>query len=435
MKKSIEIPYTPRPAFLPFHARTERWSCLVAHRRAGKTVAAINDILIKALVKKGAYALIAPFRAQIKAVAWEYLKHYAHEVTASANEAELLVVLINGASIRLFGADNPDSLRGLGFDGVYLDEYGDFKPSVWGNVIRPTLSDRQGWAVFGGTPKGHNQFHDISRVAQATEGWFYLNLPASKSKLLPDEELAAARVQLSDDQYQQEYECSFEAAILGAYYGEEMRLLTESGRITDIEWQPDLPVYTAWDLGYRDDTAIWWYQLIGDEIHVLDYFGVSGADIPELAAEIGERPYTYARHWLPHDARARTLASGGKSVIEQMGFFLGLSSMGIVADLSVQDGIQAVRMMFPRVWFDKKCSEGIEALRQYQRNYDEDKKAFRRTPRHDWCSHPADAFRMLAVAEHREVKEELKKGKTLNEITLNELWDYNDSKLRRIQKV
>jgi len=434
--QEVNIPYTPRAAFAPFHERTERWGCLVAHRRAGKTVAAINDIIRRGLLKKGHYALIAPFRAQIKAVAWEYLKHYAFQVLKSANEAELTCVLTNGSNIRLFGADNPDSLRGLGFDGLYLDEYGDFKPSVWGNVIRPTLSDKQGWAVFGGTPKGHNQFYDIARVAQETEGWFFLNLPASNSKLLPDEELEAARSQLSEDQYSQEYECSFDAAILGAYYGEEMRGVTDQGRITEVPYDPSVPVFTAWDLGYRDDTAIWWYQLIGNEVHVLDYYGVSGADIPELMGIVQDKPYKYGRHWLPHDARAKTLASGGKSVVEQMAYYLGADTLAVVPDLSIQDGIQAVRRMLPRVWFDTKCTEGVEALRQYQRNYDEDKKAFRRTPRHDWTSHPADAFRMMAVSEHKESeKVKLVRGKTLQDITLDELWEYTEDQAKKQERI
>lgn len=147
----IVIRYAPRKAFLPFHERTQRWACLVAHRRAGKTVAAINDIIRAAMFAKSQsplYGYCAPYRSQAKSVAWDYLKVYAAPVTRETNESELTVELINGAKIRLFGADNADAMRGLGFDGIYLDEYGDFKPSVFGNVIRPALSDKQGWAVF-----------------------------------------------------------------------------------------------------------------------------------------------------------------------------------------------------------------------------------------------------------------------------------------------
>ena len=431
-KREIIIPYAPRSAFMPFHNRTERWSCLVAHRRAGKTVAAINDIIKRALLEGGRgaqYAYIAPFRSQAKSVAWDYLKYYAKAVSESSNESELTVTLINGAKVRLFGADNADAMRGLGFNGVYLDEYGDFKPSVWGNIVRPALSDRLGWAVFGGTPKGKNQFHDIYKVSQATPDWFLLRLPASVSKLLPATELKAASQQLSQDQYDQEYECSFDAAILGAYYGQEMRQVDADGRIRDLRFDPDADVMSAWDLGYRDDTAIWFYQVVRNEIHVLDYYAVSGASIEEIAKVVIDKGYRYTRHYLPHDARAKTLASGGKSIVEQLAVHLGgMNKLSIVPEIGVQDGIQAVRMILPKCYFDPICDEGLEALRQYQREYDEDKKAFRQTPRHDWCSHPADSFRMMAVA-YRENKadEPPPKGRTLQTITLDELWDFEQT--------
>jgi len=429
----VEIPYAPRRAFMPFHNRTHRWACLVAHRRAGKTVAAINDMIRAAFTSKDSmplYGYVAPYRSQAKSVVWDYLKHYSRPISKDANEAELTVTLLNNSKIRLFGADNADAMRGLGFSGVYLDEFGDFKPSVWGNVVRPALSDKQGWCVFGGTPKGKNQFYDIRQTAaKQKDDWFLLELPASKSGLLPETELDAARSQLSKDQFDQEYECSFEAAILGAFFGVEMREATDTGRITRVDYQPEVPVHTAWDLGYRDDTAIWFYQVIRGEIHVIDYYAVSGANISELAAVVTGKPYKYGKHYLPHDARAKTLAASGKSVIEQMAEHLGINNMAIVPDLSVQDGIQAVRMMLPYTWFDEdRCSEGLEALRQYQREYDEDKKAFRQTPRHDWCSHPADAMRMLAIAWRAEptvkppdVVKPLMIGPE-NTVTLNDMW-------------
>jgi len=396
-------------------------------------VAAVNDLIRAAVTSTEKspplFAYVAPYRSQAKAVAFNYLKEFSHPILQNSNESELEVTLVNGARIRLFGADNADAMRGLGLSGVYLDEYGDFRPSVWGNVIRPTLSDRQGWAVFGGTPKGKNQFWDIFDMAGRNDDWFLLRLPASTSGLLPQSELDAVQAQLSPNQYQQEYECSFEASILGAIWGDEMRDVTDTGRITAVACDPDLPVHTAWDLGYRDDTAIWFYQVLRDEIHVIDYYAVSGATVSDIAATILQKPYRYGRHQLPHDARAKTLASGGKSIIEQLAMHLGLGSLAIVPDLSVQDGIQAVRTMLPRVWFDAgKCRDGIEALRQYQREYDEDKKAFRQSPRHDWCSHPADAFRMLAVAWRQEPARERPVAERplivgeQNTATLNDMW-------------
>jgi hypothetical protein len=408
LTKEYVIPYKPRQAFKPFHSRSTRWACLVAHRRAGKTVACINDLIRRAFTDgktDGRYAYIAPYHAQAKSIAWDYLLRYTADVRQTQNASELWVELLSGARIRLFGADNPDALRGLYLDGVILDEYADMRPRVWGEIIRPLLADRQGWAVFIGTPKGHNAFYDIWRTSTASDGWFSASIKASSSGLLPDDELVDARRGMTQDQYDQEFECSFEAAILGAYYGKELRELEESGRISAVEYDPEIPVHTAWDLGYHDDTAIWFYQVSQSEIHVIDFYSASGLSIPEYAEVVTSKSYRYGKHWLPHDARAKTLASGGKSIIEQLIPLLGGPQMlAIVPSLSVQDGIQAARVMLPRVWFDREqCYEAVELLKQYQREYDEDKKTFRDKPRHDFTSHAADAFRMLALS-WREIK-------------------------------
>jgi hypothetical protein len=441
----IKLPYEPRKAFMPYHNRTQRWACLVAHRRAGKTVAAINDLIRAAITASGPYPLfgyIAPYRAQAKSVAWTYLKDFSDPIAQSTNESELTVTLINGAVIRLFGADNADGIRGLGFNGVVCDEFGDWKPSVFPLVVRPALSDKQGWCVMMGTPKQRNAFYDVYARAQKSPEWFCMSLPADKSGLLPSTELEAARAQLTEDQFAQEYLCSFDAAIVGAIYGIEMRQAMDQGRITTVYYDPSIPVHTAWDLGYRDDTAIWWYQVIRGEIHVIDFYAVSGATIPELADVVRSKSYKYGKHHLPHDARAKTLASGGKSIIEQMAEFLGLANLAIVPDLGLQDGIQAVRRMLPRCWFDAdKCEDGLEALRQYQREYDEDKKAFRQTPRHDWTSHPADAFRMLAIAWQAEpTKQVAPEARTLivgpeNEVTLNDMWAAHERQMPRRARI
>jgi hypothetical protein len=372
----------------------------VAHRRAGKTVACINDLIKRAFTDNkqiGRYAYIAPYHSQAKSIAWDYLLRYTADVRTQANASELWVELLNGARIRLFGADNPDALRGLYLDGVILDEYADMRPRVWGEIIRPLLADREGWAVFIGTPKGHNAFYEIFKTSQVSSSWYSASIKASESGLLPKSELEDAARGMSEDQYEQEFECSFEAAILGAYYGKELKFAEH--RITDVPYDPESPVYTAWDLGYHDDTAIWFYQVITGEIHLIDYFSGSGLSVSDYAKAVLDKPYKYEKHWLPHDARAKTLASNGKSIIEQLSEHLGMNKLDIVPSLSVQDGIQAARAAFYRMWFDReKTGEAVELLKQYQREWDDDKKAFRDKPRHDFTSHCADAFRMMAVA-------------------------------------
>lgn len=428
----IEL-YKPRDVFLDFHDRQQRWAVIIAHRRAGKTVSCINDALWRAITEgkeNARYAYIAPYYAQAKSIAFDYLMQFSEPARVRHNISELWVELFNGARIRLFGADNPDALRGMYLDGVVLDEYADMKPKIWGEVIRPLLADRRGWATFIGTPKGHNTFYDIYQYATLNpDEWYCKVLRASQTNLIEQTELDDALKSMSIDQYQQEFECSFEASIIGAIWGVELRLLTDAGRITKVECDNLFPVHTAWDLGYNDATAIWWYQVVHGEIRVLDYHEAHGQPIIYYANQIKERPYEYGTHWLPHDARAKTLASGGKSIIEQIFDKLPKESFKIVPNLSLQDGIQASRMALSRTWFDAmKCSEGIECLRQYQREYDEDKKVFRDKPRHDWTSHGSDAFRMLAVAWQDEA-DTIKQNQPMrgisvgqNEVTLEEMW-------------
>jgi hypothetical protein len=406
----------------------------VAHRRCGKTVLCINDLIYRALIddkEDGRYAYVAPYYAQSKTIAWDYLVRFSRPVLAKANQSELWVELVNGARIRLFGADNPDALRGLYLDGVVLDEYADMKPSIFGAVLRPLLADRKGFCTFIGTPKGHNSFWEMYQTATSSPDWYVKVLRASQTGLLDQAELDDAAKTMTQDQYLQEFECDFESAILGAYYGKEMRALTDAGRITEIEYDPLFPVHTAWDLGYSDDTAIWWYQVVHGEIRLLDYHSSNGQPVAFYAGIIQareeERGYTYGTHWLPHDARAKTLSSN-RSVIEQLGDKIPLKTIKITPNLKLQDGIQASRLALTRAWFDHKCNDGIECLRQYQREYDEDKKVFRDKPRHDWTSHGADAFRYLAIVWKDEAKivdpeapiRGVFVGKT--DVSLNELW-------------
>jgi hypothetical protein len=441
----VELDYQPRDVFLPFHERTQRWAIIVAHRRCGKTVACINDLIYKAIMEgkeDGRYAYLAPYYAQAKSIAFDYLMRFSEPVRVNHNVSELWVELVNGARIRLFGADNADSLRGLYLDGVVLDEYADMKPSTWGAVLRPLLADRNGWATFIGTPKGHNQFWDVYNNATQDPDWYVKTLRASQTGLLPDTELADASKMMSQDQYLAEFECDFESSILGAYFGKEMRQLTDQGRITEVEYDPLFKVHTAWDLGYSDDTAIWFFQVIHGEIRLLDYHYSNGQPVAFYAGVIqsreAERGYEYGYHYLPHDARAKTLASN-RSVIEQLSDKLPMKSLRIVPNLGLQDGIQASRLALTRAWFDHKCADGIECLRQYQREYDEDKKVFRDKPRHDWTSHGADAFRYLSIVWKDEAKivtkDEPIRGVFVGntDVSLNDLW--KETKVRTNSRV
>ena len=396
----VEIPYAPRAQFRDFHNRKERFACIVAHRRAGKTVSAINDLIRSALTnprKNVRVAYIAPYYRQAKAVAWDYVKEFTAPIPGCVtNESELRVDFPNGARLRLFGADNFDAMRGLYFDDVVLDEPADFPSSAWPTVIRPALADREGRATFIGTPKGKNEFWEIYTRATKEPNWFSAILKSSDTGILPERELVEARAAMGDDRYQQEFECSFEAALVGAYYGKEMAEAMKAGRVTRVPYSPAHTVVTAWDLGMADSTAIWFAQYVGVEWRVIDYYEASGVGLDHYAKMLDAKPYLYDRHVLPHDVRVRELGTG-VSRLETLDT-LGVKNVEIAPNLSVEDGIQAVRTFLMTAWMDAEhCERGLEALRQYQRDWDEKGKSWRGRPRHDWTSHGADAMRYLAI--------------------------------------
>lgn len=399
-----ELPYSPRPQFKPFHDRTQRWAALVCHRRAGKTVATLNDLIRAALScdkPNARFAYMAPTYAQAKDVAWTYLQEFTAPIPGvEYNISELRVDLPNGARIRLYGGESYERLRGLYLDGIVVDEYGDIDPRAWSEVIRPALSDRRGWAVFIGTPKGRNHFCDLWEAAANDPAWFRHMLKASESGLLPSDELTDARKTMTAEQYEQEYECSFQAAVMGAYYGREMTEAEQGKRIANVPWEPDLQVHTAWDLGIGDSTAIWFAQTAGREVRVIDYLENSGVGLDWYARELSTRRYVYGDHFLPHDAEVKELGSG-KSRVETLAN-LGISAR-VLPMQRLEDGINAARLILPVCWFDaEKCKRGIEALRMYRRDWDEKRKVFHDRPRHDWASHGADAFRYLAQGINRD---------------------------------
>jgi ABC transporter substrate binding protein len=270
----LDLDYRGREQFLGFHARGERFACIVTHRRAGKTVACIQALQRAALTcarERPRFAYLSPFLKQSKTVAWDYLRGASApliEMGARVRESELRVDYPNGGQVRLYGADNPDALRGIYLDGVVLDEYADMDARVWAEIIRPALADRAGWAVFIGTPKGRNAFFALWRRAQSEANWFSLMLKASDTGLILADELELARRDLTEEQYAQEFECSFEAAVAGAYYGKLMARAEEERRVARAPHDPAAPVWTSWDLGMRDATAIWFAQAIGREIRI-----------------------------------------------------------------------------------------------------------------------------------------------------------------------
>lgn len=409
----VTIPYSPRPFQREVHAllAKSRFGVLVCHRRFGKTVLGVNQLIRGALTckkERPRFGYIAPTYTQGKATAFDYFRHYSAPIPGhTVNQSELRVDYPNGGQARIYGGDNPDSLRGLYFDGVMPDEFGLHQAKTYSEVIGPTLVDRGGWCLFGGTPNGKNQFYEIAQHAKEREAagdpdWFYREYPASKTGLIDPKELERASREMTPDEYAQEYECSFEASVKGAIYAREMEAAKADKRITRVPYDPMLPVDTDWDLGIGDSMAIWFSQSTkSGEVRLIDYYEHSGEGFPHYVGMLQGKGYTYGQHWAPHDIQVRELSSGKSrlEVARSMGIrFMVTPRVQASQNTEVEEGIHSARMLFPRCWFDaEKCKLGLEALMNYRRDYNQRLGEFKASPVHDWSSHGADAFRGLAV--------------------------------------
>ena len=399
MNNVLNTGYQPREPQKLIHqmVKDNRFTVVVAHRRMGKTVSAINQLVHSALLcdkPSPRFAYIAPTYAQCKRIAWDYLLQYTRPLGAIANIAELRVDFM-GRRISLYGADNHDSLRGIYLDGVVIDEIGDINPLIFSEVVRPALTDRLGWAMFIGTPKGNNHFKDLrDRADKGDDKWSLLEFKASETGLIIATELALAKNEMGDDKYQQEFECSFNAAVEGSYYGQIINDLEVKNQITTIPREALSKTYCAWDLGISDSTAIWVAQVVGKEIRLVDFYENHSQGLDTYVTWLRDNGWSDATQLLPHDVVVRELGTGKsrQEMLEEAGL-----EITVVKKLPIADGIQAVRRLLPRCWFDKNVKQGLDALRNYRRNYDEKRNVFFDTPLHDWCSHASDAFRYLAV--------------------------------------
>lgn len=413
MLTKVVIPYTPRPLQRDVGrlCRSKRFGVLVCHRRFGKTVLGVNINQQAAMMcekERPRVAYIAPTYTMGKTVAWDYMQHYARPIPGvTFNQAELRIDYPNRGQARIFGADNPDALRGIYLDRAVLDEFGLHPAKTFSEVIGPTLVDRGGSALFLGTPNGKNQFYEIAQHAKGEEAkgnpeWFFREFKASQTGLLDPEYLAQARALMTADEYAQEFECSFEASVKGAIYAGEIAALRDNQHIASVPYDPMLPVDTDWDLGIGDAMTIWFSQSTrSGEVRLIDYHETSGDGFPQLVGVLNAKRYTYGKHWAPHDIVVRELGSGKSRLEVAAAFGLRFEVTPRIhssAGQEVEEGIHAVKMLLPRCWFDAvKCKAGLEALMNYRRDYNQRLNEFKATPVHDKYSHGADAFRGLAV--------------------------------------
>jgi len=397
---NVEIDYRPRKSQLLIHDAIEnnRFVVVVAHRRFGKTVSAINALLKSAILldkPNARFAYIAPTYSQAKRVAWDYLLEYTRPLNAVANISELRIDFLGDKRISLYGSENGDSLRGQYFDGVVLDEVGDQDPKIWNEIIRPALADRKGYCLFIGTPKGNNHFREFKERAMVTEGWNFLEFKASDTGILDPQELASAKNEMGEDKYKQEFECSFDAPVEGAYYGSLLHEADNENRVTKIPKDELAKIVCSWDLGVSDSTCIWVAQIVGKEIQLIDCTENHGVGLDYYVSWLRDNGYDKGQQILPHDVRVREMTTGRSRLEVLMEAGLDVT---VAPSLSIADGIQAVRRMLPRCWFDmERTKNGLVALRNYRREFNEKQNVFYDKPVHDWSSHFADSFRYLAI--------------------------------------
>jgi len=403
---TVPLDWAPRPYQFPLWKFLEdggRRAVAVWHRRAGKDLLSINWCAVSTLTRPGLYWHLFPTYNQGRKIAWDgmtrdgrkFLEHFPKEMWEAVNNTEMRLTLKNGSIYQVVGTDNVDRLVGANPVGVVFSEYSLQDPRAW-DYIRPILAENGGWALFIYTARGRNHGYDLLNMARRNEKWFQQTLTVDDTRAISADAVEEERhAGMPEEMIQQEFYCSFDAPLVGSYYGSAMAKLLADGRLTSLPYESRLEVHTAWDLGVGDSTAIVFYQKRGQEIRVIDYYENSGEGLAHYAKIIKEKEYAYGEHLAPHDIQVRELGSG-KSRLE-VARELGIR-FRVVPNLRIDDGIEAVRTTLSKCWFDeKKCSHLIEALRQYRKDFDEKNKVFRDRPLHDWSSHPADAFRYMCV--------------------------------------
>jgi phage terminase large subunit len=426
----ITLPHNwrPRGYQMPAWGALERGvkrMVLIWHRRSGKDDLALHWTCAAMMQRPGTYWHMLPEASQSRKAIWDAVDGHVgirridwvfpKELRRRTLEHQMQLELANGSMWQVLGSDNYDSLVGSPPVGVVFSEYALANPNAWA-MLRPILAENGGWAIFITTPRGRNHAHRIYELARHDPAWFGQLLTVEDTKVISREIIETERREVAkergDDEADafigQEYFCNFDAPVAGAYYARLLALAEAGGRVGSVPYDPRHPVTTAWDLGVGDSTAIWFMQQIGLDVHLIDYYEASGVGADHYAKVIREKDYAYTGHILPHDANDREWGNNASSRVDVLKS-LGVKPHRILARASVDDGINAARMLIQRAKFDPvKCERGLDALRNYQRRWDDTLKIFSQNPLHDWSSHGADAFRYLAqgirdvkVQQHR----------------------------------
>ena len=398
----VTLPFAPRTWQIPLLDDPAPRIVAVVHRRAGKSTALLWKGIKCCVLSKARQARVVdilPYAVMWSRTGlWDQLAEAVRHIPGTEiRKGSMSIAFANGSTFQCGGADNQDSWRGGYADMVILDEYDDTPPSMVPLVIEPMLADRSGELIRSGTPKARGLLQAAYDRAKITAGYSSYLLDYRKTNALPPEAIATLRQEMSDEEFAQELECSFNAPNSGSYYGKLMMQAEEEGRIGIVPHDPVLKVWTSWDLGIDDATAIWCCQISqAGQWRLIDYIEGSGEALDYYVRLLQAKPYIYERHLLPHDSEVRELGSGRTRSETLRG--LGVEPLRIVRQHNVADGIQAVRAILPKVWIDaERCAVGIRALRNYRREWNEQAQTWRSTPVHDFASHAADSLLYLAL--------------------------------------
>lgn len=390
------------------------------HRRSGKDAVMLNHNACALFEHVGNYWYMLPEYNQCRKAVWDAVnphtgvkridEAFPSEIIKNKLNQEMKIETINGSTFQLMGSDNYNALVGSTPYGITYSEYSLSNPNSWG-FLSPILLENNGWAIFNGTPRGKNHFKAIVDDAISEKDWFGEILTVDQTGVFTQEQLLGElkRLQAQHGEvfgkaiWLQEYYCSFEAAIPGSVWGEDIAKIVQRGQVTSVPYDNTYPVFTAWDLGRDDATSIWFYQIIANELRIIDFYQDNFKEIPFYAQVLRDKKYTYKTHWLPHDAKPKRLGMGGKSILQQL-IAEDVGQFALVPNMGRDKGIQAARATFPRCFFDsEKCGIGLEHLKSYHRKYDEAARKFSDEPVHDEHSHPADAFRYLSLSWRQSV--------------------------------
>ncbi len=385
--------------------RAGKRAVMVWHRRTGKDKTCLAQEIIPAMFERvGVYHYYFPTMADGRKILWNgidkagfpLIEHFPKELIAEKHNQDMSIKTKNGSLFQIVGSDRVEAV-GTNPVGCVFSEYSKQNPRWW-DLVRPILAENEGWAMFNFTPRGKNHAYRLDRMARSNPKWFYELLTVDNTHAISYEAIEEDRLSgMSEEMIQQEYYCSYNLGVEGAYYGRIMGKLWEQGQITNVPVDPNALVHTVWDLGYGDSTAIWFFQLCGQEIHLIDYYENHGEAMRHYIEVVKDKGYMYGTHYAPHDIKAGSLATG--ETLLETALKIGIIFYTLQREKIVDDGIERTRGILHRCWFDaERCKRGIDALENYHAEYREKLEIYSTRPVHDWASHAADAFRYLSMA-------------------------------------